>query len=274
MTTRGKLVLIGQPVSHSLSPLMHNAAIEAAGMSLRYEALDVAPENLAAAVAELKSQRAAGNVTVPHKKKILPLMQKLTSAAKRAEAVNTFWVDSEGDLAGDNTDVAGFSLFAEEVIGELPSGSRVAVFGAGGAAGAVVAAIESWPGASVSVHARDLSRAVAMRMRHSVVVRACSMRDPCVSDASIIVNATPVGLDGHSVPIDLAQLSPGSVVLDLVYAAGETPLVREARAAGFTAADGLRMLLHQGAASFERWFDVEPDRKVMWEALARTTGRS
>lgn len=274
MTTRDRLVLLGHPVSHSLSPLMHNAALEAAGMAVRYEAIDVSPEGFDDTLAQLKAQRAAGNVTVPHKRHALALMQKLTSAAKRADAVNTFWVDGDGDLAGDNTDVIGFNLFAEEIAGEIPPGARVAVLGAGGAAGAVIAAIEAWPDATISVHARDLSRAVAIRMRHSVVVRACSMRDPCLADASIIVNATPAGMDGHSLPIDISQLSPGSIVLDLVYLSGETPLVREARAAGHTASDGLRMLLHQGAASFKRWFDVEPDREVMWNALARATGRT
>ena len=274
MTSREKLVLLGHPVSHSLSPLMHNAALDAAGMTVRYEAIDVSPDDLGDALSRLKAQRAAGNFTIPHKRKALSHMQKLTSAAKRADAVNTFWVDADGDFAGDNTDVTGFNLFAEEVVGEIPVGVRVAVLGAGGAAGAVIAAIEAWPDATVSVHARDLSRAVAMRMRHSVVVRACSMRDPCLSDATIIVNATPAGMDGHSLPIEISQLAPGSIVLDLVYLPGETPLVREARAAGCTAADGLRMLLHQGAASFKRWFDAEPDRQVMWNALAGATGRS
>jgi shikimate dehydrogenase len=274
MTPRERLVLLGHPVSQSLSPLMQNAAFDAAGMTVRYEAIDVSTEDLGDVLAKLKSQRAAGNVTVPHKRKALMFMQKLTSAAKRADAVNTFWVDSDGDFAGDNTDVAGFNLFAEEVVGEPTPGMRVAVLGAGGAAGAVITAIESWPDATISVHARDLSRAVAMRMRHSVVVRACSMRDPCLADASIIVNATPAGMDGHSLPIDISQLSPGSIVLDLVYLPGETALVRDARAAGHTAADGLRMLLHQGAASFKRWFDVAPDKEVMWSALARAAGRS
>lgn len=274
MTPRERLVLLGHPVSHSLSPLMQNAALEAAGLTVRYETIDVSTESLGDVFAQLKTQGAAGNVTVPHKRKGLTFMQKLTSAAKRADAVNTFWVDSDGDFAGDNTDVAGFNLFAEEIVGELTPGTRVAVLGAGGAAGAVITAIEGWPEATISVHARDLSRAVAMRMRHSIVVRACSMRDPCLADARIIVNATPAGMDGHSLPIDISQLSPGSIVLDLVYMAGETPLVREARAAGHTAADGLRMLLHQGAASFKRWFDAEPDREVMWAAIARAADRS
>lgn len=274
MIERGRLVLIGHPVAHSLSPVMQNAALEAAGSALRYEAIDVLPENLESTLVTLRDQNAAGNFTIPHKRLAMKSMQKCTPIAIRAGAVNTFWRDNDGELDGDNTDVTGFASMVNEIMPGMPDGVRVAVIGAGGASAAVITAIESWPGATVSVHARDLARAVAMRMRHSVVVRACSMRDPCLEEANIVVNATPLGLSqGDPHPADLDRMSPDAVVLDLVYAKGETDWVRAAREKGHQAADGLSMLLHQGAAAFERWFGIEPDRTAMWDALRNAAGR-
>lgn len=266
-------MLIGHPVSHSLSPAMYNAALAAAGMDLRYEALDVPPESLESTLAALASSRPAGNFTIPHKKAALRLMHESSQLAGAVGAVNTFWTSDDGNLSGDNTDVPGFNAMVIELLGAFPDGARVAVLGAGASASAVLTAIESWPNATASVHARDLARAMSMRMRHSVVVRACSMRDPCLEDADIVVNATPVGLGNDEHPTELERLSPRAVVLDLVYAPGETAWVRAARERGHVASDGLSMLLHQGIAAYELWIGAPPDKRVMWEALMEATGR-
>jgi shikimate dehydrogenase len=274
VTERERLVLIGHPVSQSLSPVMHNAALAARGMKIRYEALDVPPEELEATLAALSRVPCAGNITIPHKKTAMRLMRVSSDAATHAGAVNTFWGDGYGALDADNTDVGGFDDAMRELVGETPSNVRVAVLGSGGAAGAAITAIDAWPGASVSVHARDLARAMSMRMRHSVVVRACSMIDPCLGDADIVVNATPVGMGTDDLPVELSRLAPGAVVVDLVYGAGETAFVRAARDRGHTAVDGLRMLLFQGVRAFELWFHEQPDAEVMWKALLEVTGRA
>lgn len=275
MISPERLVLIGHPVSHSLSPVMYDAALAAAGRDMRYEALDVVPENLEQALAELARQNCAGNFTIPHKKAALRLMRECSALARQAGAVNTFRRDEAGGFVGDNTDVAGFNEMVLEALSEIPEGARVAVLGAGGAATAVLTALGMWSGATASVHARDLARATAMRMRHSVVTRACSMRDPCLADADIVVNATPIGLNGSDEhPAELERLTPHAVVFDLVYGSRETAWVREARARGHRAFDGLSMLLHQGVAAFEFWFGEPPDRAVMWEALLKATGRA
>lgn len=274
MIHRERLVLIGHPVSQSLSPAMHNAALEAAGMDLRYEALDIAPENLDSTLAELAKVPCGGNFTMPHKKAAMHSMRVISDVAQHVGAINTFWGDGYGALDGDNTDVAGFDGAARDLLGEIPEGIRVAILGAGGAAAAALTAIDEWPGATASVHARDLARAMSMRMRHSAVVRACSMRDPCLGEASLVVNATPVGMAGDEMPIELDGLRPDAFILDLVYSPSETALVRETRARGHKSADGLRMLLHQGVAAFELWFHQKPDASVMWSALLRATGRS
>jgi shikimate dehydrogenase len=273
MIQRERLAIIGHPVSQSLSPLMHNAALEAIGSSVRYEALDVLPENLSATLQELSRIRCGGNFTIPHKKSAMQAMRVVSDVAHSVGAVNTFWSDGYGAMDGDNTDVAGFDKSIEEMLGKAPSGIRVAVLGTGGAAAAALTAVDRWPDATASVHGRDLARAMSMRMRHSAVVRACSMRDPCLGDADLVVNATPIGMGNDEVPVEIAHLKAGAVVLDMVYGRSETRFVRDAREAGHEAMDGLRMLLHQGVAAFTLWFGQEPPAEVMWSALTEATGR-
>jgi len=274
MKLRERLVLIGHPVSQSLSPVMHNAALEAKGWDVRYKALDVTPENLDATLAELSRTRSGGNFTIPHKKAAMHSMRVVSDLAHKVGAVNTFWGDGYGALDGDNTDVAGFEGAVIDLLGEIPSNVRVAVFGAGGSAAAALTAIDTWSGVTVSVHARDLARAMSMRMRHNAVVRACSMRDPCLADADLVINATPIGMGTEEMPVEVERMRPGAVVLDLVYSPHETTFVVSARAAGHNAADGLGMLLHQGVAAFRLWFNEDPDAGVMWKALLTATGRS
>ena len=274
MIERERLVLIGHPVSQSLSPVMYNAALEADGSSIRYEALDVLPEDLHATIADLSRKKCGGNFTIPHKKPAMQSMRVVSDVAHSAGAVNTFWSDGYGAVDGDNTDVAGFDTAVAELIGSAPSGIRVAVLGAGGAAAAALTAIDKWPAATASVHARDLARAMSMRMRHSAVVRVCSMRDPCLSEADLVVNATPIGMGTDELPIDLSQLKPGACIFDMVYGRLETKLVRDARERDHKAADGLRMLLHQGVAAYKLWFGNEPQVEVMWSALLEKTDRS
>jgi len=274
VTIPERLVLIGHPVSHSLSPVMHNAALAASGRALRYETLDVRPEDLASEMRSLFAGHAAGNVTIPHKLHAFELMDACTDQAIKSGAVNTFWSDDYGRKCGHNTDVAGFNATVEELIGEIPESARVAVLGSGGAAAAVLTAVSEWPGATATVHGRDLARATAARMRHSVVTRAASMRDPLIGEADIVVNATPVGMASDEQPVELDRLAPGAVVIDLVYGPDETSWVREAKARGHRATDGLAMLLHQGAAAFKCCFNEEQDQSAMRAALAEATGRA
>jgi shikimate dehydrogenase len=273
MIVRERLVLIGHPVSQSLSPVMHNAALKAKGMDLRYETLDVLPDNLDATLASLARTKCGGNVTIPHKKAAMHSLRVVSDVAQKVGAVNTFWGDGLGALDGDNTDVPGFNGAVLDLLGEIPSGIRVALLGTGGAAAAAATAMDEWSEVTVSVHARDLARAMSMRMRHSNVVRACSMRDPCLADADLVVNATTVGMGSDDTPVEIGMLRPTAAVLDLVYGPNETAFVRGARAGGHKAADGLRMLFHQGAAAFRLWFGEDPDSAVMWSALLQETGR-
>ena len=261
----GRLVLLGHPVEHSISPVFQNAALRAAGIALTYEALDVEPGALGDRLRGLVARRAAGNVTIPHKTAVAAMCDTLTPLARRAGAVNTFWVE-EGALAGDNTDAAGFDHLARRVLGSIPLGARVALFGAGGAAAAVCAAVEQWPGARITLCNRSAQRAEALAARFPVVDRLAGRPTDAVAQATVVVNATPAGMTDDAVPIDVAALPPAAGVIDLVHRPGDTPWVRSAKARGLRAGDGLAMLVEQGALAFERWFGVDAPRDVMWEA--------
>jgi shikimate dehydrogenase len=269
--TPTRLVLLGHPVSHSLSPTLQNAALRKAGIAATYEALDVDPAKLDQTVADLQAQGAAGNVTVPFKERVFALCDELTPTARRVGAVNTWWVES-GRLVGDNTDVGGFIAAAKQVI--EPRDISVGVIGAGGAAAAVLAAIESWPGCFAHVYNRTPERARILCERFSTVAQPVDDIG-AVAGAQLVVNATSVGLRNDDVPADLSLFSrDNTVVVDLVYKPGETRFIRALRSRGVRGIDGTFMLLEQGALAFERWFGREPDRAVMWNALSGASAPS
>lgn len=262
----GRLVLLGHPVAHSLSPRMHDAALRAAGLALEYEAWDVTPARVPDALATLKHLAGAGNVTVPHKATVHALCDRLTASAEHVGAVNTFRHE-DGALVGENTDVAGFQALAELVLGSEPRGHRIALLGAGGAAAAVCTAVSDWQGSRIVVHSRTPDRPGSLRARFAGLVSVAASVDEAVRDADVVVNATPVGLHGDDQPVPVRALRRDAVVMDLAYRVGETPWVRAAREAGHVAVDGLEMLIAQGARAFEWWFGITPDVDRMRDAV-------
>jgi shikimate dehydrogenase len=266
VTLPGRLVLLGHPVKHSLSPRFQNAALKAAGIPLTYEAVDVLPEDVPAMMAQLREANAAGNVTVPHKAAVAAACDRHTPLAQRTGAVNTFWCEAD-HLIGDNTDVAGFRALAHTLFKRPPRDALLALLGAGGGAAAVCAVVEDWPGARVMVYARGHDRAAELAKRFPGLVTVASSLAEATEEATVVVNATPVGLQGDEVPVAMSDLPGDAVVMDLAYRAGQTPWIRAARQAGHKAADGLEMLIAQGAAAFERWFGRPADRDVMRAAL-------
>ena len=263
----GRLVLLGHPVAHSLSPIFQNAALRAAGISLLYEAVDVVPRDLRALLKKLKDLGVAGNVTIPHKVAVHASCDELTDVAGRVGAVNTFWFES-GRLHGDNTDVGGFDAAARALLGGETAGARIVVLGSGGAAAAVIAAVEQWADARVAIVARSFERASKLARRFRDVARVEKSAEQAVADATLIVNATPVGQREAEQPLDIGIIPKTAAVMDLVYRrGGGTAWVKAARKRGNPAADGLPMLLEQGALSFQRWFGIEPDREVMRQSL-------
>lgn len=272
-----RLVLIGHPVSHSLSPVFQSAALRAAGIAATYEAVDVAPADLPGMVARMRSERLRGNVTVPHKEAFHAHCDIVGDVARRVGAVNCFWCDSAGQLHGENTDVGGFDAAARRLLADLPAhaldvlpspaGQTVALLGAGGAAAAVCEAVAGWPGARLRIHTRTPARAEKLRARHTDVVEVVASAEAALRGATLVVNATPIGLHDDRMPVDPAALGNASAVLDLVYRRQRTPWVQACRGRSLRAHDGLGMLLEQGALSFERWFGLVPDREAMWASV-------
>lgn len=267
MSGPGRLVLLGHPLGHSLSPVFQNAALRAAGIPLTYEAVDVPRSVLDETLSELRRDRAAGNVTTPYKESVLLACDRLSETAQSVGAVNTFWIAVDGALVGDNTDVGGFTNAVVAVLGAIPADATVALIGAGGAAKSVLFAMKGWQGVRVRLYSRTRTRAEELMKRFSYPIEVCRSAEQAAEQATLLINATPVGLRDDTVPVDLHAVPRSAAVLDLAYRIGETALVRDARARGHTAADGLTMLVEQGALAFELWFGTPPDRTVMWEAL-------
>jgi shikimate dehydrogenase len=262
-----RLVLLGHPVAQSISPRIQGAALRSAGLPLNYEARDVAPDDLDAVLDELARERIAGNVTIPHKGAVAARCARLTPLAERVGAVNTYWHEG-GQLVGDNTDVGGLDASVRALLGAELGSARVALIGAGGSAAAVLAAAERWGSARVAIHNRDMHRAERLAARFPAVARVASSLDDALRGATLVVNATPVGMRDSAHPVPIERIPAGAAVFDLVYRAGETAWVTAARNAGHRSADGMGMLVEQGALAFTRWFGVEPDRAAMWRAMA------
>ncbi|MBI4499695.1 MAG: shikimate dehydrogenase [Gemmatimonadetes bacterium] len=257
------LAILGDPVRHSLSPAMHNAAITALGLDAVYVGIPAEAAAVPHVVRAFEAVGIAGNVTVPHKITVAQLLIRLTPIAKELGAVNTFWPEN-GRLAGDNTDVAGLL----DALDRLDAAGPWLVAGTGGAARAVAAAART-RGTTLFVVSRDSARA------REFVAWARDLGVDCFTDdgraVETVINATPLGLKGEDAfPVPEARVAGCRVALDLVYAAGETRWVRQCRARGMRAADGRVMLVAQGAHAFERFFPgtVAP-RAIMSAAVER-----
>lgn len=262
----GRLVLLGHPVAHSLSPRFQNAALRAAGIDLEYETIDVAPGELASVVNLLAEANASGNVTVPYKEAFAARCSTLSPIARRTGCVNTFWTEG-GALCGDNTDVGGFDTAVRAGVGIPDEPFEMALIGAGGAASAVLAAAERWGRAQVRVWSRTMARAERLCERYPRIASAHWDLNSAVQGTALVVNATPVGQGNDDFPVDPSALDARTAVYDLVYRRGETPWVLACRSRGLRAADGLGMLIEQGALAFERWFGRTADRTVMRQAV-------
>ena len=261
------LTVIGDPVAHSLSPAMHNAAFRALGIDAVYVALHVPPESLAPVLAMQAATRGAGNVTVPHKEAVERSVTRKTDVCARVGACNTFWIE-DGALVGDNTDVFGVTA-ALAKLGAPGRGARWLVVGTGGSARATAVAAADL-GATLFVRSRDRSRAKAFAAWSNQIGVATEIANGAV-EIDVAINATPLGLAGHDpLPIDVNHIPGAQQALDLVYAPGETRWVHALRERGIDAADGREMLVQQGAAAFARFFPgIAAPTEVMRAAVQR-----
>lgn len=251
--------LIGDPVDHSLSPAMHNAAFAALGIDARYELWPTAAADLAARIASLRDGGVLGaNVTVPHKGAVMPLVDDVSETARRIGAVNTV-VPRDGRLVGDNTDAHGFGHSLREVVGGAMPSSALVV-GAGGAARAVLVALQDAGIGDIRLVNRTLEKAQVLAGsltepgRPAIVARSWSDLEDIASSSNLVVNATSIGWHGDELPFGAAVIdvmSRDATVMDLTYR--PTALLRLAAARGLRATDGLPMLIEQGARAFALW---------------------
>lgn len=264
------LALLGDPVEHSASPRMQNAAIDHAGLDGVYVALRCAADDVVGLMRGLARAGGGGNVTLPHKERAAGMLDVASDAVRRTGACNTFWGDDEGRLHGDNTDVAGFRRALAAFLPGSASGARVLLLGAGGAARASLLGLIEEGAEEIVLFNRTLerARAVARRIggRHARVAQ--SPEDLEGQDFDLVVNATSLGLDADDPsPLDFTVLDRAGAAMDLVYAPEPTPFLRAAAERSVRSTDGREMLVQQGVASFELWWGKAADAAVMRSAL-------
>jgi len=264
ITGRAKLAgVMGWPVGHSLSPVLHGHWLDGLGIDGAYVPLAVAPENFAEVLKALAKMGFRGvNVTVPHKEAALAAVDDADALARRIGAVNTIVVGADGRLTGTNTDGFGFlENLKEGAPGWNPAAGPAVVLGAGGAARAVVVALIDAGVPDIRLTNRTRARAdrIAQDLGGPVTVHDWDDRAAILANANLLVNTTTLGMTGKD-PLEIAldALPTAALVNDIVYAPLETGLLAAARARGNPAVDGLGMLLHQARPGFEAWFGAAP----------------
>lgn len=262
--------IIGHPLGHTLSPLLHNWGFSRLGVRAAYVAFPTPPERLEAFIQAVRTLPVSGlSVTIPHKEAVIPLLDSVSPLCGATGAVNTLvWED--GKLTGHNTDVPGFlsPLLERE---HIPASALV--LGAGGAAKAVMAGLCEIGVRDVTVANRDFERAKGLAGQFKATAVTWERRDSV--DAHLVVNTTPMGMSGKAVdqsPLPAGYWTPGRLAYDLVYNPRETVFLRDARLAGSAVIDGLSMFAAQGAAQFKLWTGLELPMDEAKELLARALG--
>ena len=258
---RPRAAVIGWPVGHSRSPLIHNHWLAEYGLAGRYELAAVLPGELETFVAGLANAGFVGaNVTLPHKAAVLPLCARVTDTARVLGAVNTLWFEGAA-LHGDNTDVVGFLGALDDGAPGWSDACRIAVvLGAGGASRAVLHGLISRGVGEIRLLNRTFASATALAHgRANVAAMPWEGRGQALAGCDLLVNTTSLGMTGKPpLDIDLGALPAQAIVDDIVYVPLETPLLAAARARGHRTVNGLGMLLHQAVPGFERWFGRRP----------------
>lgn len=271
--------VIGDPIGHTLSPLMHNAAFEELGLDYLYVPFRVKPEELQAAINGMRALNIRGlNVTIPHKVAVIPFLDEIDPLAEKIGAVNTITNDN-GILKGDNTDATGFIQALLES-GVEPEGKNIVVLGAGGAARAITLSL-SERGANLVIMNRQLefdwAEAVAQQVTQisGKEVKALVLNEAnlaaVLKKADILVNATSVGMSPNTgdTPVPAGLIRPGIAVFDIIYNPLKTRLLVAAEAAGAKTINGVDMLVWQGAFAFEMWTGLKAPVEIMKEVVVK-----
>ena len=280
--TSSNFGIIGYPLGHTLSPVFQNAALQHHGIDEVFEAWPTHPDDLEEKVQSFRADGfLASCVTLPHKQAVIPKIDELADTAVAVGAVN--WIiNNNGHLTGHNTDSPGFLRALTELGGCDPAGKSCVVFGAGGAARAIVHALKSAGVASMTIANRTLSRAdelAADFTGNGLEIETCALDDPDLSktarSADLLVNTSSMGMDGgpapDATPVTADAISPNAVAYDAVYAPPMTPFLKEVEKAGAQSLRGFTMLLLQGAVGFELATGKSAPVDQMFEAVRRAT---
>jgi shikimate dehydrogenase len=257
--------VIGWPVDHSLSPILHGFWLKQYGIDGRYEKIAAAPEDFAATIKRLRDEGYAGvNVTVPHKEAAFKLADSNDEVAKSARASNLL-VFRQRSVEGRNTDAYGLMASLKENIGTLDGASAV-LLGAGGAARGAILSLDQLDAAMIhllnrgAAKARSLAAALGPHVKAKIVPQGLDAWKDAAHGAALVINATSAGMGGNPpLGLDLSALPQDAAVCDMVYSPLETPLLKDAKARGLRTIDGLGMLMHQALPSFEAFFGVRPE---------------
>ena len=275
-----RLGIIGYPIGHSISPIFQQAALDALGIDATYEKWEVTPEGVGDFVNGLRAPDSWGiNITLPHKQAVIPLLDEVDEWATAAGAVNTI-VNHDGRLTGHNTDGPGFLRALLVETGYDPKGTRALILGAGGAARGILLALARGGVDSLVIANRTMERAETLAklavengVKSEAIPIAGNVLIKSAASADLIVNCTSVGMshgpDEQGTPLTAAQIPASAIVNDVVYTPLETPLLREAAAAGATALGGLHMLVYQGVLSFQMWTGQDAPADVMLAAATK-----
>ena len=268
--------VIGDPVQHSRSPQMHNAAIVERKLDYVYVPFHVRSGELREAIEGFKALNVLGvNVTIPHKQTVMPILDDVSHEATLIGAANTL-IFCDGRVSGDNTDAQGFLRAMTEEGIDIPVGGSAVVLGAGGAARAVVVALALSGLGLITVANRtgwkaiqfEKNLATISETEISAVDLASNQLNSAIRSADLLVNTTSVGMqETDQLLIDPDSLNPGTIVYEIVYSPPETPLLRVAREKGCQTIGGIGMLVHQGAIAFEKWIGIVPNVETMRIAL-------
>lgn len=259
-----KAFVVGHPIAHSRSPMIHGHWLATHGIDGTYERIDVAPADFSTFLRHLpRSGFAGGNVTIPHKEAAFALVDELTPRAQRIGAVNTLIVGAEGRVLGDNTDAPGFCAHLDQSLGpDWPRRGDALILGAGGAARAIVVGLAERGVARIRIANRTHARAAAVAALAPGLAEPLAWEDLpfAMEEAGLLVNTTSLGMKGQPpLTLDLTPLPASAAVADIVYAPLETDCLAAARRRGLACVDGLGMLLHQAVPGFEAWFGVRPE---------------
>ena len=277
ITGKTKIVgVIGDPVEHSCSPQMHNAAFAAVGLDFVYVPFHVRPKELGAAIEGFKACSIIGvNVTVPYKQRVISFLDQISQEVTLIGAANTL-VFEQGKITGENTDASGFLQAMKHDGFDVPRNGSAVVIGAGGSARAITVALARANLQSIVITNRTTSKAVALAAdlsdKTGVKISGMGLNDAklpdTVSTSQLIVNTASASMDvSHPLLIRPEWLTPQSIVYDIIYTPPETRLLKAASKRGCHTVGGIGMLVYQGAIAFEKWTRVPPPIEVMWRAL-------